>query len=416
MHRLTPVDAQMYWLSAEFPNDAFLLYGFDGVPDVDEAVEGVLRRARVSPDLTVRVQDRGALRYPVWARCDLAPDQVEVHALGAPTWSACLTELVGLMDVQVDAQAHPWRMHVFPGVSGVPGCGGPGTVVVVQMSHALADGIRSSELAATLFGRRDEVPRARPLRWGVTALPWRTVLAVRAHRELLRDNESGVVSPGGGDVPALRTNTTTGPRAIRTVTRSRTQFAGPTVTVAVLSAVSAALSEQLRELGESTASLGAEVPMAKAGVRLANNHFGNVGVGLYPQLEPGERRDRIAADLAARRRRAAHPANLAAARAFAASPPGPLRWGVRRLDPTTRSDTVTGNTVVSSVNRGAADLTFGGGRVTVTAGYPALSPMMGLAHGVHGIGDTVAVSVHAAESAIGDIDAYVVRLEAALGD
>jgi len=43
-----------------------------------------------------------------------------------------------------------------------------------------------------------------------------------------------------------------------------------------------------------------------------------------------------------------------------------------------------------------------------------LSPMMGLTHGVHGIGDTVAVSVHAAESAIGDVDEYVARLNAAL--
>ena len=54
--------------------------------------------------------------------------------------------------------------------------------------------------------------------------------------------------------------------------------------------------------------------------------------------------------------------------------------------------------------------------MVVTAGYPALSPMMGLAHGVHGIGDTVAVSVHAAESAIGDVDEYVARLDAALSE
>ena len=40
--------------------------------------------------------------------------------------------------------------------------------------------------------------------------------------------------------------------------------------------------------------------------------------------------------------------------------------------------------------------------------------MMGLTHGVHGIGDTIAISVHAAESAIVDVDAYVARLAAAL--
>ena len=85
-----------------------------------------------------------------------------------------------------------------------------------------------------------------------------------------------------------------------------------------------------------------------------------------------------------------------------------------QFDPAVRSPMVIGNTVVSSVNRGPADLRFGDAPVVVTAGYPALSPMMGLAHGVHGIGDTIAVSVHAAESAIGDVDEYVDRLDAAL--
>ena len=92
-----------------------------------------------------------------------------------------------------------------------------------------------------------------------------------------------------------------------------------------------------------------------------------------------------------------------------------MRWGVGHFDPTLRSPTVIGNTVVSSVNRGPADLRFGELPVIVTAGNPGLSPMMGLTHGVHGIGETIAISVHAAESAIGDVDAYVERLERALG-
>ena len=139
-----------------------------------------------------------------------------------------------------------------------------------------------------------------------------------------------------------------------------------------------------------------------------------MGVGLYPELDVGERAGRIAEDLARRRRRAAHPAMRAASLASAAVPAQLLRWGVTQFDPDTRSPTVIGNTVVSSVNRGAADLSFGGAPVVLTAGYPGLSPMMGLTHGVHGIGDTFAVSVRAAESAVGDVDAYVARLEAAL--
>ena len=52
--------------------------------------------------------------------------------------------------------------------------------------------------------------------------------------------------------------------------------------------------------------------------------------------------------------------------------------------------------------------------MTVACAFPGLSPMMGLTHAVCGVGDTICSSVHAAESAVGDIDAYVERLEAAL--
>jgi hypothetical protein len=187
------------------------------------------------------------------------------------------------------------------------------------------------------------------------------------------------------------------------------------VTVAVLAAVSSALADHLCELGDDPSTLGAEVPMAKTGVRTSNNHFGNVAIGLYPELDVGARTARIVDDMADRRRRAAHPAMLAASRASAAVPAPLLRWGVKQFDPTVRSPTVTGNTVVSSVNRGPADLQFGDRPVVLTAGYPGLSPMMGLTHGVHGIGDTIAISVHAAASAIGDVDVYVERLECALG-
>src|SRR5262249_11931076 len=138
--------------------------------------------------------------------------------------------------------------------------------------------------------------------------------------------------------------------------RRRSQLAGPTITVGVLAAVSAALSGLL---GGADDSLGAEVPMAKPGVPQANNHFGNVVVGLYPQLGLDARVERIATDLANGRRRFAHPATGSADRAFAAVPAALLRWGVSQLDPDVRPAQVLGNTVVSSVNRGPADLSFG---------------------------------------------------------
>jgi hypothetical protein len=414
---LSAVDAQTYWLSAKIPNDQFLLYGFAAVPsDVDLAARQVRDRAQGSPELRMRVREGAGLLYPQWVDGGVEASQFVVHELADASWPGCLAAVVKLGDEQLDARVMTWQLHLFPGVEGIPGAAGAGTVAVLQAAHVLGDGLRSSALAAYLFGRDEPVQAVMaPAAIGAVALPWRSYRAARTYRQLVRDTQAGVVPAQADSRPALRSNARPeGVRSIRTVTRNRAQIPGPTVTVGVLAAVSTALSGHLSELGDDTSRLGAEVPMAKAGARQSHNHFGNVGVDLYPELEYGERATRITEQLECRRRRAAHPAMVAANQAFASVPAPLLRWGVGKFDPDVRSPTVIGNTVVSSVNRGAADLSFGDAPVVVTAGYPGLSPMMGVTHGVHGIGDTIAVSVHAAESAIGDIDAYVERLDAAL--
>jgi hypothetical protein len=416
VRRLTAVDAQTYWLSAKMPNDQLLVYGFDGMPtDLDRAVEQIRCRADGCAELRLRVRDGSASTYPAWASDDVDVGQFTVHHLSDNSWAGCLDAVLRLGDHHLDPRVCAWRLHVFPSIDGVPGAAGSGTVAVLQMSHVLADGARSSAMAARLFGRAvDIAPVTTPWLRGVK-LPWRSLVAARAYRQLVRDTAMGLVPAEAQARPALRTNTRpSGVRSVRTLVRHRDSLRGPTVTIGAMCAISTALSAHLRGLGDDPSTLAAEVPMAKTAAREANNHFGNVSVGLYPELGFSERATRIAADLADRRRRAQHPAMQAASRAFAVTPAPLLRWGVGHFDPTVRSPTVTGNTVVSSVNRGPSDLRFGDAPVVVTAGYPALSPMMGLAHGVHGIGDTIAVSVHAAESAIGDIDEYVARLDAAL--
>ena len=407
---MAAVDAQFYWMSAKLPSDEFLLYAFAGEPaDCTDAIEQVCRRARACPDLSMRVRDENPLTYPEWVPTVVSQEWVIRHDLDDQGWQGCLAAVAGLAGDQVDVRRMPWRLHVFGPVPGVPGVG-PGTVVVMQIAHALADGARASAMAAWLFGRAEPVPAVKRL--GAGFLPWRAVQAARAHRRLVRDTRVGLVAPGLGSRPLQPTNARPGgARWMRTLVRRRSQLPGPTVTVGVLAAVSTALSDLL---GDTAESLGAEVPMAKPDAPHANNHFGNVVVGLYPELGLDARYQRIATDLANGRRRFEHPATRAADRAFAAVPAPLLRWGIAQFDADARPVHVSGNTVVSSVSRGAADLSFGGAPVVLTAGYPALSPVMGLTHGVHGIGDTVAISVHAAESAVPDIDAYLRLLDAAL--
>lgn len=413
--RLTAVDAQTYWMSDSVPSDQFLIYAFGGgITDLDDALRTIRHRAHVCDTLRLRIDGSGFWTYPVWAPREVGADQFVVHDLADPTWQGCLNAVTALDDDQLDARVLAWRLHVFPNIGGLPQGTAVGTVVVLQISHALADGILASELAARLFGRDGDVStavaRVRP-----AAMPLLAVRAVRTHRRLVRDTESGLVPPQALSRPVLYTNRRPeGQRHLRTVVCERRRIGGPTVTVGVLAAISIALAAHLRELGDDPSQLGAEVPMARSGPRRSNNHYGNVGIGLYPDAELGQRLRLIAADLAARRRRAAHPAMRAEAAAFAAVPAPLLRWGVGKFDPAVRWDTAIGNTVVSSVNRGRGDLRFGDAPVVLTGGHAGLSPMMGVTHGVHGIGDTVTVSVYAAESSIGDIDAYVDRLAAEL--
>ena len=408
--RLTAVDAQMFWMSAKIPNDTFLLYAFEGVPDdLDMAIDELVAQARNSVDLSRRVHDESRLHYPQWVPAEVDRDRFTTYPSGG--WSDCLSAVAALVDHQLDPRVMPWRIHLFVGITDVPGIAGPATVAVLQITHALGGGGRTCAPAALMFGRRAVVEPIRP-RYGHPALLIRrSIEAARAYRGLLRDTESGHVPAAAASRPPLRTNASpAGLRSMRTLVFDRAELAGATVTVAALSAISAALAGQLSALGEDTSTLGAEVTMTKPGQRRAYNHFGTVGVGLYPDLAVPQRRTTIAAELADRRARAAHPAMRASDRAFAATPAPLLRWGVSQFDPAVRPAAVTGNTVVSSVNCGPADFAFGAGPVRMAAAFPGLSPMVGLTHCVTGVGDTIAISVFAAESAVGDIDEYLERL------
>lgn len=410
---MTAVDAQSFWLSAKIPNDTVLLFGFAGIPhDLDAAIDEVMTRAAGIPELTWRIDDGAALRYPRWVRDRIDADQVVVHAPEGTTWVGCLDATAALIDDQLDVQARAWRLHVFPVVDGVPGVAGLGAVAVLQISHALGGGGRTALTAALMFGRDGALPEVAPLHVNPALLPLLGIRAARAQRQLVADTEAGLVPPPTEPFPVLRTNIRpAGPRGLRTVVLPRDRLGGNTVTVAALSAISEALAGHL---DEPPSRLGAELMIAKSGPRRAFNHFGAAGVDLYPELSAPDRATRITAGIAQRRQRAAHPAMQAQALAAAATPAPLSRWGISQFDPDVRSPSVNGNTVVSSVNGGAVDYAFGGAPVALLAAFPGLSPMMGLTHCVCGVGDTISVGVHGAESAIGDLDAYVERLAAAL--
>ncbi len=451
----------MYWLSTRTRNDLFLVYCFadTGVPTA-RLRETVTRRGLRIPDLRVRVRDAPAnLAYPGWVPCAFAEDQFREHRLPTPTWSAATTALAELLGTGLDASHRPWRLHVFRGIIDAPlAPAEPAIVAVLQVSHALADGRRAADIARALFtdsGITDEstgaagffaaaVNRVLPVTLAdrlKTAVPlWNAALAVptlpmgvsrtvirgiaayRAQRELADLTAAGQLPPpGSGYAPNPLNGDGGAPRhAVRMMVRAagKTRAPGYTVTIVVLTAVSLAVQRYLAARNEPVEVLGAQVPVATfdraAGQR---NSYGDLSVDLaVAEPDPRLRADRIATDMAARRERARHPLHVAQDRVTAVIPAPILRWDVNGYPIDGLPERVSGHTVVSSVHRGPADLTFGGGAVRFTAGFPALGSVMHLTHGVHGLGDTVTVSVHADPAVIPDLDEYAELLDAALDE
>ena len=196
----------------------------------------------------------------------------------------------GLAGDQLDIRRMPWQMHVFTPVHGIPGVSGPGTVAVLQVAHAFADGARGSAMAAWLFGREVPVPAVRP---PAGFLPWRAVGRHPRPPQVGPRHTRGAAGAGAGNAAAAGNQRPTRRRA-------HDPHAGA-ATLAI-----AGSHRDRRGVGRdidgtcricsATVPLrwAAEVPMAKPGAPHAYNHFGNVVVGLYPQLGHEDRLQRIA--------------------------------------------------------------------------------------------------------------------------
>lgn len=436
--QLTPADARMYWLAGRIRSDQFLLYCFDTSANDDAALRDAIRgRVERIGDLRSAVRDvPGHLDHPYWVPRAWSDDLVVVHRLRDRSWPGLQEALGSVVGTPLDARESTWRLHCYPRVQGAPGCRGDALVVVLQVSHAFADGRRASALARELFSPvvpdvspppPEPPPASLATVRAVLRFPGRFRETIRAGRRAAHVNRILDEAVSSGEVPPAATgfalsavNVPPGPvREVRSVVRPARMFraGGVTVTVAALTVVSVALPRLLASLGGTApARLGAEVTIAvdAAGAR---NGYRNAGVDLFvtePDLRV--RADRIAVELAARRARLSH---LLSARRDEVDDhvPAPLaKFGVDRSDLDVVPATVTGNTVVTSVARGRGDLELLGGPAVFSSGFPGLSPVMGLTHGVYGLGDAVSIGICASPRAVPDVDAYASMLGDALDE
>lgn len=442
----------MYWLSRRTRNDQFLLYCFAEPARTDSALHAeILQRCAAVPELRLRLHDDPTgLTYPVWLPAEPTAAQIEQHRLTTPRWPELLTALGRLTGTGVDAQQSPWRLHIFRGIRDSPAPDPQVTVVVLQISHALVDGRGASRIARALFTepptpenaaapvtgtggsatlRGAESPRAAAVRLatlraaatlpaGMARTVRRGLAAARARKELEALTAAGRIPPPGPGYPAGPLNRpaeVTG-HAVRMLVFPADDFRVPglSVTVVGLTAVSLAIERYLRDRGEEITRLGAQVPMAlppRPGVR---NNYRSLGVDLAAGAkDPRRRAATIAVELAARRERARHPLHDAQDAVDAVLPPLLLRRDVRDYPIHRTPEQITGHTVVSSVNRGPGNLSCGGAPVRFTGGFPALGAVMHLTHGIHGLGGTVTVSVHA-DPGVVDPDIYAGHLSDAV--
>ncbi|WP_062994670.1 hypothetical protein [Nocardia mikamii] len=471
MDLLTPQDATRFWLSRRACNDLYLLYCFDDTGRSADALRAaVIARSAEIPDLRVRIREH-RFAYPAWEPADFDDAQVVVHTLAESLWTTVEASLGEILGEAVPARRYTWRVHLYRGIRDAPGGSMPALVVVLQLSHALADGQRAATIARELLRGLDTAARGDADFGGgsgdtgspvdavspdgsavnrhhrgwirpdlgrsaktlaveaislVSFLPRmartvrRGLVAARADRELHSLAEAGEIPPAAPNFAPTALNRPPAParRVVRVIAGEQLHVPGYTVTVVALTAISVAMSRYLALHGESGDPLGAQVSMAgpvsadrKA---VPRNNYRDLGVDLCAsESDLPLRARRIAAALAERRVRATHPLQSARDRVTDAIPAPVLRRDIAGYPLDLVPERISGHTVLSSVHRGEADLSIAGGVVRFTAGFPALGAVMHLTHGLHGLGTTVTLSIHADPQVV-DVDDYANMVRAAV--
>ncbi|GGG02557.1 hypothetical protein GCM10007304_15690 [Rhodococcoides trifolii] len=403
--------------------------------DPQRLADEVGARLESIPQVRVRLaRVRFDLDYPSWTTNSTDPtDTVGIRPSASGEWSDALVTLADILSVPLNVEHGAIAVHILPNLRGVPGIDGLGSVVVVQLSHALADGQGAVAVTRTLLGddsARTHLPSPtlsgrRPavsavvgiLRIPVQAAAFTgsAVRAIRSSRAFAREIADGTIVTRPPTRQASAVNVDPGTdRAAAVLVHDRAALtaSGLSVTSAALTAIARALAAYLGD--DAPADLGAHVTVALppdarwSGV----NRLASASVDLVPGAD--DQSARIRASLTGERRRVTHQAMLDSVRVAEHIPAPLLRAGLRRQHPS--GETVHAHTTVSSVNCGPATLEVCGAQAVFIAAFAGLSPAMSLNHAVLGLGDTISVGVVTSPSAVPDHSRYIEELDRALAE
>ncbi|WP_237669151.1 wax ester/triacylglycerol synthase family O-acyltransferase, partial [Rhodococcus sp. BS-15] len=136
--------------------DQFSLTAFDSVdraaPSFDEIVAHMEARAPLVPGLRLRLREAPLnLDYPRWVP-DTSPlaERMSDHDLGGASWADFETLMGDLLRTRLDLREHSWHLYVVRGIGSAPLMQGPVTVVILQVGHALTDGLGVSKMVRAL--------------------------------------------------------------------------------------------------------------------------------------------------------------------------------------------------------------------------------------------------------------------------
>lgn len=433
-------------------SDSFMLLVFesgdDSAPSIGRVIEHVAARAPRIPALNRCLREAPlGLEHPSWeASARPAQDHVRHHQLTGASWSDLENAVGRLLTTRVDPRDLPWLLHVITGVEHVPHVQGVATVVVLQISHALSDGVGTSKLLRALFTADPDDdahiqfeldshrPRTAPRL--LTAI----LAAARAPHDLTKSRVDAwsarrayrrhlVEGPGqtlrrSGAVPSTSLNGRIGqdrrvtirPQPIDVLRR-----APHTVTSSAVTATSVALQRYFDITGETVSGLAASVPVAlPPSTEWSSSNRTIIGVvDMHADIDDLDRRAHaVAEDLRAERIRVLDEHILNMARADHLVPAPIVRTLVRRTarQPTRLSGEIGAQTNVVSVNRGPANLELCGSRSVFTAGFPYIDDGRGLTHGFFGLGDVVTTCTVSCPEAVPEPQFYADVLEQSVVD
>lgn len=372
----------------------------------------------------------GDIALPYWVIDDdfAIANHVTVHETGS-TWPAANNLLTEIADTPLDLTRPPWRVHVIPDVSGIPGAEGLSTTVAVHFHHVAFDGISFGEFARRIFSDEplELESHIGPDRSSASSLVLKELsrapaLWFGAARVFIREarqsrNQQPVTAPTWA---ATRFNTSLiGPRItdfvefpVNDVVAIKARVPGATVNDVILSVVGESVTRYLAEHDEQpTESISALSPMSTRKLLKENtlNQFSLIVTDLHTTVSDLLTRiASIAESTSAEKKRVAEWTTTSRVAMIGAMPAPIIRLICRTNNRSNRTwrDRVGSNVVISHVRATEHRRRIFGTPIDHAWVIQPLTSGVTLAHTVTNVGDLLMISATADAACMPDLGRY----------